>query len=62
MHPLRDILVKVQLCRALFCRSNAKVRSSVRFHRQTLSALKEKQTKEAEKLMREHVTRTIKEK
>jgi DNA-binding GntR family transcriptional regulator len=62
LDSLRRLEMKVQLCRALFCRSDAKVRSSVRFHRRIISALKKGQAGRAADLMREHVNRTVKEK
>lgn len=62
LDSLRRLEMKVQLCRALFCRSDAKVRSSVCFHRRIISALKKGQAGRAEELMREHVNRTVKEK
>jgi DNA-binding GntR family transcriptional regulator len=62
LESLQRLEMKVQLCRALFCRSDAKVRGSVRFHRKILAALEKGQAERAEELMREHVNRTAKEK
>lgn len=59
---LRRLEMKVQLCRALFCRSDSKVEASVRFHRKIIAAMKKGAAKKAEELLREHIKRTVKEK
>jgi DNA-binding GntR family transcriptional regulator len=62
LDALRRLEMKVQLCRALFCLSDAKVRGSVRFHRRILGALRSGRADRAEDLMREHINRTAREK
>lgn len=52
---LRRLDVKVQLCRMFLCLSDSKVRSSVRFHRRILAAIRKGDAADAEGLLREHI-------
>ncbi len=53
---LRRLDVKVQLCRMFLCLSDSKVRSSVRFHRRILAAIRKGDAAGAEGLLREHIS------
>ena len=52
---LKRLDVKVQLCRMFLCLSDSKVRSSVRFHRKILAAIRKGDAAAAEGLLREHI-------
>ncbi len=55
---LQKLERKVHLCRMLFCRSESKIASNVRFHRKIIAALKRADKKQAEKIIRSHIRQT----
>lgn len=55
---LQKLERKVHLCRMLFCRSESKIASNVRFHRKIISAIRSRETKQAENLIRSHIRQT----
>ncbi len=56
---VRRLDVKVQLSRAMMCLSKDKINRSVQFHRQIVDALRKRDLAEAQRLMRQHVRRTL---
>lgn len=58
VEALARLDVKVQLCRAFSCVSMAKIRRSVAYHRQILTAMRQRDTKAAREMLRRHIRGT----
>ncbi len=56
---LRRLDVKVQLCRMVFCASMKKIKSSVQCHRPLLEAIRNRDARRAERLLREHILQSV---
>ncbi len=55
LETLRQLNVKVQLCRMIFCTSMSKIANDVRFHRDVLDAIRGRRAVLAEELLRIHI-------
>ncbi len=56
---LRRLDVKVQLCRMVFCASMSKIKMSVQCHRPLLEAIRRRDVRLAEKLLRDHILQSV---